>query len=286
MNECKRVAAIHDLSGVGRCSLSVIMPTLSVMGIQVCAVPTAVLSSHTSGFGDVVLNDMTGYIPRALEHYRSAGVEFDCIYSGFLASERQVDLCLDFFKQYPDALKIVDPVMGDNGKRYKTYTYEMCAKMADLVAAAEIITPNLTEASILLGIAYPVSGLTLSEVKSMLVKLSGKGPKTVVITSVTMADGKTCNVGYDSKSNAFWRVVYEKIPKGYPGTGDLFASVLTGGLILGDSLPIAISRATDFCEYAIKTTFGYGTPTREGVMLEKCLPVLISGQTFTDYTAL
>lgn len=286
MNECKRVAAIHDLSGVGRCSLSVIMPTLSVMGIQVCPVPTAVLSSHTNGFGDVVLNDMTDYIPKALEHYSRAGVGFDCIYSGFLASERQVSLCLDFFKQYPDALKIVDPVMGDNGQRYRTYTLEMCKRMAHLVAAADIITPNLTEAAILLGIDYPVSGLTLGEVKSMLVRLSGKGPKIVVITSVTMADGKTCNVGYDSDNNAFWRVAYEKVPKSYPGTGDLFASVLTGGLMLGDSLPIAISRATDFCEYAIKTTFGYGSLPREGVMLEKCLPVLISGQTFTDYTAL
>lgn len=286
MNECKKVAAIHDLSGVGRCSLSVIMPTLSVMGVQVCAVPTAVLSSHTNGYGDVVLKDMIGYIPEALEHYIRTDVEFDCIYSGFLASQLQVSLCLDFFKQYPNALKIVDPVMGDNGRRYKTYTPEMCAKMADLVAAADIITPNLTEASILLGIEYPVSGLTLGDVKSMLVKLSGKGPKIVVITSVTMADGKTCNVGFDSKNNAFWRVVYEKVPKSYPGTGDLFASVLTGGLMLGDSLPIAISRATDFCEYAIKTTFGYGTAPREGVMLEKCLPVLISGQTFTDYTAL
>ena len=154
------------------------------------------------------------------------------------------------------------------------------------MAVADVITPNLTEASILLGIDYPVSLLTLSEVKSMLVKLSGKGPDTVVITSVPMADGKNSNVGYDRKNNAFWRVTYEKVPKHYPGTGDLFASVLTGGLMLGDSLPIAISRATSFCEYAIKTTFGYGTNPREGVMLEKCLPVLTVRQSFTDYTSL
>ncbi len=286
MNEYKSVAAIQDISGVGRCSLSVIIPTLSVMGIQVCAVPTAVLSTHTNGFGDVVMKDMTEYIPQALEHYKRSGVSFDCVYSGFLASSRQVSICLDFFDAYPNALKIVDPVMGDNGKRYKTYTPEMCDKMAELVSAADVITPNLTEASILLGIDYPVSHLTLSEIKSMLVRLAGKGPDIVVITSVPMADGKNSNVGYDGKNNAFWRVTYEKIPKHYPGTGDLFASVLTGGLMLGDSLPIAISRATSFSEYAIKTTFGYGTNPREGVMFEKCLPVLAERQNFIDYTAL
>lgn len=286
MNDNKRVAAVHDLSGAGRCSLSVIMPSLSVMGIQVIAVPTAVLSSHTSGFGDVVLKDMTEYIPQAVRHYKAAEVDFDCIYSGFLASSRQVDCCLDFFSEYPNALKIVDPVMGDNGKRYKTYTDDLCTRMAELVSAADIITPNLTEASILLGIDYPVSRLTLSEIKSMLVKLSGKGPNTVVITSVTTADGKNCNVGYDRNNNAFWRVEYERIPKHYPGTGDLFASVLTGGIMQGDSLPIAMSRATSFLEYAIKTTYGYGTNQREGVMLEKCLPMLLERRCCTDYTAI
>lgn len=282
----KRVAAIHDLSGVGRCSLSVIMPTLSVLGIQVCAVPTAVLSSHTSGFGEVVLEDMTEYMPKALNHYKSAGVSFDCVYSGFLASGEQVDGCLDFFRAYSNALKIVDPVMGDNGRLYRTYTPSLCARMSELVEAADIITPNLTEAAILLGAEYPVSRLTLGEIKGMLVRLAGKGPKIVVITSVTMADGKNCNVGYDSENNAFWRVVYEKIPKHYPGTGDLFASVLTGGLILGDSLPIAMCRATSFLEYAIKTTFGYGTESREGVMLERCLPMLISDRCYMDYSAM
>ncbi len=286
MTEYKRVAAIHDLSGVGRCSLSVILPTMSVMGIQVCAVPTAVLSSHTNGFGEVVLEDMTDFIPKALNHYNSADVDFDCIYSGFLASSEQVSHCLEFFNAYPNALKVVDPVMGDNGKRYRTYTNELCKRMSELVSVADIITPNLTEASILLNEDYPVAPLTVQQVKSMLSRLSGKGPKTVVITGVLMADGTVCNVGYDSKNNAYWRVKYDMIPKHYPGTGDIFASVLTGGLILGDSLPIAMSRATDFCEHAIKTTYGYGVSAREGVMIEKCLPILIDNRTYTDYDAM
>lgn len=286
MTEFKRVAAIHDLSGVGRCSLSVILPTMSVMGIQVCPVPTAILSSHTNGFGDVVLKDMTEFIPEALEHYKRANVDFDCIYSGFLASSEQVSHCLEFFDAYPDALKVVDPVMGDNGKRYRTYTDELCRRMSELVSVADIITPNLTEASILLNETYPVAPLTVHEIKSMLSRLSGKGPKTVVITSATMADGKMCNVGYDSRNNAYWRVCYDMIPKHYPGTGDIFASVLTGGLILGDSLPIAMSRATDFCEHTIKTTYGYGLASREGVMLEKCLPMLTDNRSYTDYSAI
>ena len=286
MSNLKRVAAIHDLSGVGRCSLSVIFPTLSVMGIQVCAVPTAMLSTHTNGFGEVVLKDMTDYIPEAMGHYISAEIGFDCIYSGFLASEAQVTHCLEFMDSYKSALRVVDPVMGDGGHRYRTYDDKLCKRMGELVAAADIITPNLTEAAILLGIDYPTSPLTVSETKQMLVKLSAKGPKTVVITSVMMADGEVSNVGFDSEHNAFWRVPYEMIPKSYPGTGDIFASILTGGILLGDSLPIAMTRATAFCEYAIKTTFGYGTPVREGVMLEKCLPMLVEQQSYTEYRQL
>lgn len=286
MTECKRVAAIHDLSGVGRCSLSVILPTLSIMGIQVCPVPTAVLSSHTNGFGDVVMKDMTEFIPEALAHYKRSDVSFDCIYSGFLASSDQVSHCLEFMSSYPDTLKVVDPVMGDHGKRYKTYTDELCRRMSELVKKADIITPNLTEASILLGEQYPNTPLTVTQAKSYLSRLSLLGPKVVVITSVMLSDGKMCNIGFDSKNNAYWRVEYDMIPKSYPGTGDIFASVLTGGLILGDSLPIAMSRATDFCEHTIKTTYGYGIDTREGVMLEKCLPMLSQNTTYTNYKSL
>lgn len=286
MSEYKRVAAIHDLSGVGRCSLSVILPCLSVMGIQACAVPTAVLSTHTNGFGDVVLKDLTDYIPKALGHYQTAGVNFDCVYSGFLASSEQVTHCLEFFNAYPKALKVVDPVMGDNGKRYRTYTEQLCNRMKELVAVADIITPNLTEAAILLDEEYPSTLLTVHQAKSILSKLSAKGPKTVVVTSVMMADGCMSNIGYDSANNAYWRVNCDVIPKHYPGTGDIFASVLTGGLLLGDSLPIAMSRATAFCENTIKTTFGYGTDNREGVMIEKCLPMLSEHKTYTDYEAI
>lgn len=256
------------------------------VGVLSPPVPTAILSAHTNGFGDVVMRDLTDYILPALEHYKAQKVGFDCVYSGFLASEQQVDHCLEFFEKYPEALKVVDPVMGDNGKRYRTYTDELCRRMSELVAAADIITPNLTEASILLKTDYPTAPMTAFAAKSMLVRLSEKGPKIVVITGIDLADGKRCNIGYDRENNSFWKVVCDYVPKHYPGSGDIFASVLVGGIIKGDSLPIAICRATEFCELAIKTTYSYSTDPREGVMLESCLSWLTSNQIISNYTTL
>ena len=282
----KKVAAIHDLSGIGRCSLTVIIPTLSVMGVQCCPVPTAILSSHTGGFGEVVLRDLSDYIIPALEHYKRLNEDFDCIYSGFLASTSQIDHCLDFFDSYPKALKIVDPVMGDHGKPYKTCTPELCKRMIELVREADVITPNLTEASILLGEKYPIAPMTSTQAKSWLVRLSEKGPDTIVITSIILAEGKNYNIGYDKKNNSFWKMPCDYVPVSYPGSGDIFSSVLVGGLLKGDSLPIAMNRATSFAELAIKTTFSYSTEPRNGVMIEACLSWLAQNLTFREYETL
>lgn len=281
-----KVAAIHDLSGIGRCSLSVILPTLSVMGIQVCPVPTAILSSHTGGFGDVVLRDLTDYILPALSHYKRLGESFDCVYSGYLASSGQIDHCLDFFASYPNALKVVDPVMGDHGKPYKSFTKELCGRMGELVAIADIVTPNTTEAAILLNETPSSYVFTAQQMKSWLVRLAEKGPKTVVITSVELADGKKYNIGYDKEHSTFWKVPYIYIPVNYPGTGDVFASVLVGSILKGDSLPIAMNRASSFLELAIKTTYSYSTEPRGGIMLEACLGWLVQNPILREYEAL
>ena len=277
-----RVAAIHDLSGVGRCSLSVILPTMSAQGIQVCPVPTAILSAHTGGFGDVVLRDLTDYIPSALEHYKRLEYKFDCVYSGFLASTEQIDHCLEFFEYYKDSLKVVDPVMADNGKPYKTCTPELRSRMGELAAIADIITPNITEAAMLLKENPLQPDISMQQIKSYLVRLSELGPGIVVITSV-FSDGRTYNVGYDREHSRFWRIPYNLISAHYPGTGDVFASVLTGSILRGDSLPLAMNRATAFLELAIKTTYSYSTEAREGIMLENCLDFLISNPTLCDY---
>lgn len=281
----KRVAAIHDISGVGRCSLTVIIPVLSTMGVQVCPVPTAVLSAHT-GYGEFVMRDLTDFIPAALENYKRMGTEFDCIYSGFLASTEQIDHCLEFFSSYPSALKVVDPVMGDNGENYKTYTPELCRRMSELAAVADIITPNLTEAAILLGERFPEGTVDHSVMRSWLVRLSQQGPRIVVITSVPVAGCGICSIGYDRERNSFWKVSGEYVPISYSGSGDMFTSILIGGLLGGDSLPIAMNRAAAFTQSAVKTTYSYGTPWTEGIMFEPLLHRLRSDRELNDYTNL
>ena len=282
----KRVAAIHDLSGFGRCSLSVILPTLSVMGVQVCPVPTAVFSTHTGGLGEVELRDLSDFTVPCLEHYQRLGLEFECIYSGFLSSDEQIDHCLKFFSAYKDAFAVVDPVMGDHGHAYRTITPEMQARLCQLVQVADIITPNLTEACMLLKIPYFTDGVTRSQCRSLLARLSELGPNYVVITGVPMASGEMANIGYDRKNNSFWFISCGYLPVSYPGTGDLFTSVLTGGFLTGDSLPIAMGRATYFVERCIKTTFSYSSDPRYGVMLEKELAALIDRQNFKDFSML
>ena len=282
----KRVAAIHDLSGFGRCSLSVILPTLSVMGVQVCPVPTTVFSTHTGGLGSVEQRDLSDFTLPCLEHYRRLGLEFECVYSGFLSSQEQIDHCLKFFSTYQDALAVVDPVMGDHQKPYRTCTPDMVRRMRELVQAADVITPNLTEACMLLKIPYFNEGLSRAQAKSLLVRLSELGPNYVVITGAPMASGSIANIGYDRQNNSFWYIDCDYVPVSYPGTGDLFASVLTGGFLTGDSLPMAMGRAAYFVERCIKTTFSYSSDTRYGVMLEKELGVLIDRQNIKDFSLL
>jgi len=276
MERIKRIAAIHDLSGFGRCSLAVILPVLSAQGLQVCPVPTAVLSSHTGGLGEVVVRDLDGYIEPALAHYQALGIDFACIYSGFLNGEAQFRACERFIAAYPGALAVVDPVLGDHGNRYRTVTEEMCRRMRALVGHADVITPNRTEVALLLGTPYSEASLSVQEARSLLVRLSELGPARVVITgaSLQLAQGLV-NLGYDRKSGKFWYTAGEQVPARYPGTGDLFAAVLTGGLCGGDSLPIAMSRAAQFTELAIRTTYSYGSDPRYGVMFEPLLGELL-----------
>lgn len=281
-----RVAAIHDLSGFGRCSLSVILPILSVMGVQAVPVPTAVLSTHTGGFHDVVFRDLSDFIEPALEHYQEEKIGFECVYTGFLGSQAQFDHCLRFMEAYPDAMVLVDPVMGDHGKMYRTYTPDMCDCMRELVKHADIITPNPTELSLLLCEPYDPRPLTHQQFKTKLLKLSELGPSTVIVTGVELADMTVNNIGYDRDKNAFWRVQCSYVPVNYPGTGDMFASVVVASILSGDSLPIAMERATRFLELAIKRTFSYGTDPRYGVMLEPVLSWLSKEQVLDKYEIL
>lgn len=271
-----RVAAIHDLSGFGRASLTVVIPVLSTMGIQVIPLPTAFLSSH-SGFPDFHFRDMTDDLDDIISHWKKLGVSFDGIYSGYLGSVRQIDivkqLIADFGK--PEQLVLVDPVLGDNGKLYKSFSDEMVAKMKELVAVAEVITPNLTEAALLLGEPYR-ENVSTAEMKDWVCRLADFGPRIVIITSVPVdkAAGKTSVIAYDRDDNRYWKVSCDYFPANYPGTGDAFASVMVGSLLQGDSLPIALDRAVQFISVGVRATFGYNYNPDEGILIEKVLPVL------------
>ena len=272
----KKVAAVHDLSCIGRCSLTVILPILSCMGIQVCPLPTAVLSTHPGGFTDVSFCDFTRHIPDFLTHWRRENIEFDCIYSGFLASEEQVGVVAQFIDNFSAnrPLVLVDPVMGDDGKLYSICTDAMIEGIKALVQKADVITPNYTEACFLLGESWQPLVTQAESLYPWLVRLSEMGPPRIVVTGVPLPDNKIANLGYDRDDKQFRQFTSELIPAKYPGTGDIFASVLLGKLLGGTSLPDAVTCAGDFVSAAVRETFAAGTPPREGILLEKMLPRL------------
>ncbi|WP_294708874.1 pyridoxamine kinase [uncultured Fusobacterium sp.] len=279
-NIVKKVAAIHDLSGFGRSSLTSIIPILSSMKVQVCPVPTAVLSSHTGGFEGYSFLDLTDYMEQHIAHWKSLNLEFDCIYSGFLGSPKQMKIVADFidFFGHKNNLTVVDPVLGDNGKLYGTMNNEMVEEMKKLISKADIITPNFTEVTFLLNKPYKKE-ISEPEVKEWLIELANMGPKIVIATSVPdenshKADRKTNVIAYDKENDVFWKVSCKYIPASYPGTGDAYTSVVIGSLLQGDSLPIAIERGVQFITQCILASYGFKYPNREGVLLERMLDVL------------
>jgi pyridoxine kinase len=281
-----KIAAIHDLSGFGRASLTVIIPILSAMGIQVCPLPTAVLSTHTGGFEKYRFVDFTPYMRDFMEHWLELNLEFEAVYSGFLGSAQQIRIVSDFIDAFAKASQIVmvDPVMGDDGKAYRTVTPEMVEGMRELIKKAHIVTPNFTEASFLLNSTYS-EHIEPQELKEWMHRLSGFGPKVVIITSVPVKKDTNLStvVAYNTTDDRFWKVDCRYIPAHYPGTGDLFTSVMLGSLLRGDSLPIALDRAVQFASTAIKVSFGYDLPKRDGVLLEHVLNNLNAPLTSITY---
>jgi len=274
LNPVPKVAAIHDLSGYGRGSLTTVIEVLATMGIQPCPLPTAVLSTHTGGFKDYKFIDLTEELPEYINHWETLNLDFDAIYSGFLGSTKQVDIVIDFIKRFKreEQYVIIDPVLGDNGQTYDTFGPAMVKKMKSLVKEADIITPNITEAQFLLDKKENLIN-NHKVAKNWLKKLSDFGPNVVVITSVPgyKDKEKTSVLGYDKNYNRFWKVDCDYIPANFPGTGDLFTSILVGSILTGDSLPMAIDRAVQFISLAVRTTYGYDFPEREGVLLERIL---------------
>jgi len=274
----QKVAAIHDLSGFGRASLTVIIPILSRMGIQVCPLPTAVLSTH-SKFSDFHFVDLTEHLQPTIDHWKKLDLEFNAIYSGFLGSHKQIDIVMNFIDSFKNEnqLVIVDPVLGDDGKLYTTFNDDHVKEMRNLVEKANIITPNLTEAALLLDKEIPEE-ISDNEIKEWILELSEKGPQIVIITSVPEYKSQhiTSVIAYNKKGERFWKVSCNYLPANYPGTGDAFASVITGSLLQGDSLPIAMDRAVKFTSMGVRATFGYDYDTKNGILLERILDTLVA----------
>lgn len=268
----RTVAAVHDISGIGRCALTVAIPVISAMGAQVCPAPTACLSAHT-GFAAtrrIETIDLTDFLCRMLDAWVETGESFDCIYTGYLGSPAQAEIISRFMDAQPQALKLVDPVMGDDGALYSGITTEMARAMQAICSRATLITPNMTEYACLTGEKFSMHERSPAEIESMLDRLDAE---SAVITSVP-CDGGLVNACRD-RTGKKSIMAFRRMSRHYPGTGDLFASVVCGSLMQGDALERAVLRAADYVSRTIELSMDIDIDVNYGVQLEKALPLLM-----------
>ena len=272
-----RIAAIHDLSCFGRCSLTIALPVLSAMGCQCCPLPTALLSAHTGFPGNTFL-DLTAEMGRIADHWTAMDLQFGAIYSGFLGSADQVDTVARFFSTFKKSSTavIVDPVMGDHGTAYRTCTPELCRGMRVLAENSDVITPNLTEAALLLD--RPYEEIRQSDAYEVVRRLSLGGRRSVVLTGYSSESGQTGALCFDRDSGESKAVQTPREPRDFSGTGDLFASVLAGGVARGVPLFQAAQAAADFVRDCIARTLAEGLTEQDGVDFEPLLGQLTSSK--------
>jgi len=264
-------AAVHDLSGFGRCSLTVALPVLSVMGVQVSCLPTAVLSTHTGGFQGYTFRDLTEDMGPFLRHWQREGFQFDALYTGYLGSAEQIQLVEAFFDafQREGNLTLVDPVMGDHGVLYSLYTKEMAEGMKRLCARADVIVPNMTEAAYLTGMEYRGEQHSREYLEEMCRRLLALGARQVVLTGVSPDKDRMGAACHDGREMTLYAP--GKIPAAYDGTGDLFASVLLGALLRGQDLVQSTALAADFTRECVARSLKNGTDRHHGVDFEPAL---------------
>lgn len=271
MQRPKRVAAIHDLSVFGRCSLSVITPVISAMGVQVLPIPTVLMSTHTGGFSDIEFDNCDNFVSRTAHHLNKCNAEIDCIYSGYIADKTAFDGVYDFFKSFPSAKRIIDPVLGDHGRLYSALSEEIVGYMRYLIGSADIITPNLTEVFLLLNEPYR-EVISKNDIPNIIEKLKILTKADIVITGVTDEHNNKYNICYQNGEISLIPCFY--IHSSYEGTGDTFASVIAGSVIKGEDLKTGIITASQFVEKCIDLTFDSGEPKRDGIFIESALPLL------------
>ncbi len=275
METIKTVAAINDMAGFSRCSLTVAIPILTAMGTHCCPLPTAILSNHT-GYESFFFDDYTSRMEAYFAQWAAADMRFDCIYTGFLGSLHQISIVEAFIQRFreEDTLVVVDPVMGDDGKIYSTYTQEMCARMRDLISRADVVTPNVTEACELCGQPYTGEEIPLSLAQSMCERIAKMGCKDVVITGIR-TNGMVSTYSFDHQTGRGTVASTDAVPVYYSGTGDVFASVLCGALTNGADLAGAVRTASTFVERAVRSSRLLGIAPEAGVAIETCLGDLV-----------
>lgn len=272
----KRIVTIQDISCVGKCSLTVALPIISAMGIETAVIPTAVLSTHTA-FKNFTYRDLTGDLPKIAKHWKQEKFNFDGIYTGYLGSIEQIDILKEFFKQFktPGNFIFIDPVMADNGKLYAGFDANFVKEMKKLCKMADIIVPNLTEASYMLEKEYKEI-YSEQEIKDILIELSNLGPKYVVLTGVSFKDNKLGVMSYNKETNEFFTYFKEKIPAKYHGTGDIFASTLVGAITNNNTLEEGLKIAVDYVWETINDTYKTNKKDAYGVNFETKIPYLIN----------
>ena len=273
----KKVLAIHDISCLGRCSLTAAIPIISVAGAEVIPLPTAVLSTHTGGFTHFTFRDLTEDMRPIAEHWKMLGYKFDVIYTGYLGSPEQVDIVKDILRDLstPETLIVVDPVMADAGKYYSLITPDFLIGMRELCEMADIITPNLTEAAFLLGTEYKET-YSEEETAVLLRNLSKKlGAKKIVLSGISSGENTIGAAAYDASTDETSYALAEKIDGFYHGTGDTFASALIAALTIGFSIEDATRVAVEYTVACIRRTYAEKTDTRYGVDIENELPALM-----------
>lgn len=269
-NHQKKIAVINDLSGFGRCSLAVSLPIISHMRIQCCPFPTSILSNHT-GFEQFFFDDYTDKMEPYMEQWEHLGLEFEGISTGFLGSLRQIQLVKTFFEKFKTQRTkiIIDPVMGDNGKLYSTYTPEMCDAMKELVRYADILTPNLTECCNLTNTPYKPSGFSQSELFDMAYKLSCYGAKKVVISGIEMGQ-YLGNVIYEEGSRP--KIIKaKKVGQIRSGTGDIFCAIIAADCVNGVDFEYSVRKSASFIKKCIIATEKLDIPKTDGVCFEEVL---------------
>ncbi|HIR75612.1 MAG TPA: pyridoxamine kinase [Candidatus Choladousia intestinipullorum] len=269
-NHQKKIAVINDFSGFGRCSIAVALPIISMMKIQCCPVPTSIFSNHT-GFDSYFFEDYTDRMQPYINEWKKLGLQFSGIMSGFLGSKEQIQIVLRFFREFgtKDNIIVVDPVMGDYGKTYSTYTPQMCSEMKKLAAYADILTPNLTEACILTDTPYHEEKWRMKEITALAEKLSAMGPEKIVITGIVQGEF-IANYCYEKGKPGKIRRTH-KVGTQRSGTGDIFASIIAADAVNGVPFGDSVRKASLFIKRCIERSTEMELPLTDGVCFEEFL---------------